>query len=161
MSANAGPATATGLTVGDVIRAQLYRVPSTATIGAAAEEFVRRDVECLIVESDDGQISVRSQRALLQALLPTAQELYESGHLPDEAELEDIAREHSSRPVSSARLTNPPVTPATQPAMKALATMLADNERRVLVEDENGLAGIATQRDLTRTILLQLRVDTS
>jgi CBS domain-containing protein len=44
--------------------------------------------------------------------------------------------------------------------MKALATMLADNERRVLVEDENGLAGIATQRDLTRTILLQLRVDT-
>ncbi|MDX2380907.1 MAG: CBS domain-containing protein [Acidimicrobiia bacterium] len=57
-------------------------------------------------------------------------------------------------------MTNPPVTPATQPAMKALATMLADNERRVLVEDENGLAGIATQRDLTRTILLQLRVDT-
>jgi CBS domain-containing protein len=108
MSANAGPATATGLTVGDVIRAQLYRVPSTATIGAAAEEFVRRDVERVIVESDDGQIS-----------------------------------------------------PATQTAMKALATMLADNERRVLVEDENGLAGIATQRDLTRTILLQLRVDTS
>jgi CBS-domain-containing membrane protein len=42
--------------------------------------------------------------------------------------------------------------------MKALATILASNEHRLLVENPHGqLAGIAAQRDLTRTVLLQLR----
>lgn len=48
--------------------------------------------------------------------------------------------------------------PDAGPAMKALASMRASNYRRLLVTGEDGdLAGIVTQRDLTRTVLLNLQ----
>lgn len=148
-----------GLTVGDVIRTQLYRIPESSTISQAATEFVRRDIECLIVEMADGSVRLLSERALLHALLPSVEELHEADRLPDEVELESIASEHAGRPVTTAQLVDAETIGESQPAMKALALMLASNYRRLIVVDADGkLAGLVTQRDLTRTVLLQLHV---
>ena len=148
-----------GLTVGDVIRTQLYRIPETSTISQAATEFVRRDIECLIVEMGDGSVRLLSERALLHALLPTVDELHAADRLPDEVELEAIANEHAGRAVTTADLVDAETVAASQPAMKALALMLASNYRRLIVVDSSGeLAGIVTQRDLTRTVLMNLHM---
>lgn len=60
-----------GPTVGDVVRTQLFRLPASSTIGHAADEFVRRDIECLIVDMDDGSIRLGpvTQRDLTRAVL--------------------------------------------------------------------------------------------
>lgn len=155
-------ANSTGLTVGDVIRTQLYRIDESSTIGDAAAEFVRRGIQCLLVEMSDGSVKLLSERALLKALLPSASELYAGERMPDEIELEAIAREHSGHPVSTAELVDADSVSSQMPAMKALATMLASNFHRLLVTDENGdLAGLVTQQDLTRTVLFHLRTSAS
>lgn len=159
MGTATGTTSSNGLTVGDVIRTQLYRIDASSTIGDAAAQFVRRGIQCLLVDTDGGNVKLLSERALLKALLPSAAELYDSERMPDEAELESIAREHAGQPVSSAALVDAESVPTSMPAMKALATMLASNYRRLLVTDENGqLAGLVTQQDLTRTVLFHLHM---
>ncbi len=151
--------TNTGLTVGDVTRTQLYTLPETATIRDASAELIRRDIECIIVERKNGERAVLTELALLQALLPSAQELFQSERMPDELGLEEIARDHSVRPLSSIELRNVPVVPSSHPAMKALGQMLADDQRRLLVSDDAGkLEGLVTQRDLLRSTLFNLYV---
>lgn len=146
-----------GLAVGDVIRTQLYRIDASHTIGDAAAEFVRRDISCLLVDMDDGTVKLLSERALLKALLPSATELYGAERMPDATELEAIARDHADRAVSTAELVNAESVASTMPAMKALATMLASNYRRLLVTDASGaLVGLVTEQDLTRTVLFHL-----
>ncbi|MFT6290769.1 MAG: CBS domain-containing protein [Ilumatobacter sp.] len=146
-----------GLTVGDVLRTRLYYSWAGQTVGDVASNFVRRDIEDLVIIMPDGSVRLLSQRALTQAPLPSSQELFETSRSPSEVDLEDIAVENAARPVTSAQLATPEVGRSSEPAMKALATMLASNKRRLLVEDSHGhLAGIAAQRDLTRTVLLQM-----
>ncbi len=148
-----------GLTVGDVTRTQLYRLPEQSSVKQAAAELIRRDIECIIIERASGELAVLTELALLQALLPSTAELYNGERMPDELALEEIARDHANEPLSSIELRTVPVVPDTYPAMKALAQMLADNRRRLLVSDAEGnLQGLVTQRDLLRSTLFRLYV---
>ena len=97
----------------------------------------------------------------MHALLPPVEELHDADRLPHEAELDAIATEHSGRPVTTAQLVEAETIGESQPAMKALALMLASNYRRLIVVGAGGeMAGIVTQRDLTRTGLLNLHMST-
>jgi hypothetical protein len=87
-----------GLTVGDVLRTQLYYPWAAQTIGDAASEFVRRDIENLVINMPDGSVRLLSQRALNQALLPSSQELFETSRSPSEVDFEDIAVDHAANP---------------------------------------------------------------
>lgn len=148
-----------GLTVGDVTRTQLYTLPSTATIKDAAAELIRRDIECILVKSPDGEHQLLTELALLEALLPSPEELFSEERMPDESALEEIAREHSTRTLGSTELRRVHTVKSSHPALKALARMRADNQRRLLVTDDKGaLVGIVTQRDLLRSVLLNLYV---
>lgn len=151
-----------GLTVGDVTRTQLYSLPGTATIKDAAAELIRRDIDCIVVDTGDGVPHLLTELTLLKALLPTNDELYSLERLPDEVVLEEIAGDHAGRTLDSIELSQVPTVSADHPAMKALAQMLAHNRRRMLVTDPSGaVQGIVTQRDLLRSVLFNLHASYS
>jgi CBS domain-containing protein len=159
MSNQANPGDKIGLTVGDVTRTQLYSLPETATIKQAAAELIRRDIECVIIERANGERAVLTELALLQALLPSTEELNSGERMPDELALEEIARDHANRTLSSIELRTIPTVAQSHPAMKALGQMLANNQRRLLVSDADGnVEGLVTQRDLLRSTLFNLYV---
>ncbi len=121
--------------------------------------MIRRDIECIVVEGADGERHLLTELVLLQALLPSTDELFSEERMPDEVALEEIAREHSNRTLESAQLRTVHTVKSSHPALKTLARMRADNQRRLLVTDDAGeLIGIVTQRDLLRTVLLNLYV---
>ena len=127
------------LTVGDVTRTQRYTVPESATIREGAVELIRRDIECIIVERENGDRAVLTQLGLFQALLPSTEELYQGERMPE-------TRPSPDDPVEPLRFVRKVVEPRGHSAETGVLTLvpetvtITDNRtgKSVEVPVENG-----------------------
>lgn len=142
-----GPAAPT--TVADIMRPQAFWVDPQRTVAEVAKVLLTRNVQNMIVVSDQRIVGLVSWHDLLSAVLPGADVLMQADAVPDLAALLAISRAHAHAPVSQVMrpvaFTTTPDTPAT----RALTLMLSSHFPFLpVVDSARRMVGILTLREL-------------
>lgn len=142
------------MNVQSIMGTNFTTVQEEATYKQVADLLHESEHGCVFVVNQTGQlVGLISEHDLFRILFPYYQSYYLNPEMyTDPKEREQKIEEVQDHPVSRFMCTHMHVATPDEPIMRAGATMLAKNIRRMPVIDQGKLVGVVTRRQIYRTL---------
>jgi CBS domain-containing protein len=139
----------------DMMNLNYARIPIGSSMCEAAEVFATSQAsDLMVVDADDDFVGVLSEGDLIRAIMPKFEDLmFSSGTFVDRFD-EFVAQGKATKddPIDDLVIRKPLTYAPDDDALKAAATMVAKQIRRLPVVEDGKLVGVVSRADVCRTI---------
>ncbi len=139
----------------DMMNLNYARIPIGSTMCEAADVFATSQAsDLMVVDAEDCFVGVLSEGDLIRAVMPKFEDLmFSSGTFVDRFdEFTQTAKASKDDPIDELVIRKPLTYSPDDDALKAAATMVAKQIRRLPVVEDGKLVGIVSRADVCRTI---------
>jgi CBS domain-containing protein len=139
----------------DMMNLNYARIPIGSSMCEAAEVFATSQAsDLMVIDADDDFVGVLSEGDLIRAVMPKFEDLmFSSGTFVDRFdEFVQKGKENKDAPIDELVIRKPLTYAPDDDALKAAATMVAKQIRRLPVVEDGKLVGVVSRADVCRTI---------